>query len=122
MSGTSTARGQFLTTAPIVLYYYTQLTGDAKKTLTLLAATSFDAMAVIGRLTMLFHTNYFYPALDANLYLHEGSGAQYWINQDKLLASTPSVKKKILLEILTSFRSVRNFVIDVRQCVTKAYI
>ena len=38
----------YLISAPIVPYYYTQLIGDAKTPPTLLAATNFDGMAVIG--------------------------------------------------------------------------
>lgn len=41
-------RGTYLVSKPIVMYYYTQLIGDAKTPPTLLAAPSFDGMAVIG--------------------------------------------------------------------------
>ncbi|CAA7270475.1 unnamed protein product [Cyclocybe aegerita] len=59
-------RGTYLVSAPIVPYYYTQLIGDAKNPPTLLAAASFDGMAVI----------------DANPYIPGGNGAQYWTNQN----------------------------------------
>lgn len=38
----------YLISAPIIAYYYTQLIGDAKVPPTLLAAASFDGLAVIG--------------------------------------------------------------------------
>ncbi|KAJ3501572.1 hypothetical protein NLJ89_g9279 [Agrocybe chaxingu] len=56
----------YLVSAPIVPYYYTQLIGDAKNPPTLLAAASFDGMAMI----------------DANPYIPGGNGAQYWTNQN----------------------------------------
>ncbi|PPQ72918.1 hypothetical protein CVT24_000192 [Panaeolus cyanescens] len=55
-------KGTYLVSAPIVPYYYTQLIGDAKTPPTLLAAPSFDDMAVI----------------DANPYIPGGGGAQYF--------------------------------------------
>ncbi|TFK36999.1 exo-beta-1,3-glucanase [Crucibulum laeve] len=73
-------KGTYLVSAPIIAYYYTQLIGDAKTPPTLLAAASFDGMAVI----------------DADPYIPGGNGAQYYTNQNNF------------------FRSVRNFVIDVR--------
>ncbi|TFK19765.1 glucan 1,3-beta-glucosidase [Coprinopsis marcescibilis] len=74
-------RGTYLVSAPIIPFYYTQLVGDAKNPPTLLAAATFDGMAVI----------------DADPYIPGGGGAQYWTNQNNF------------------FRSVRNFVIDVRR-------
>jgi len=38
----------YLVSAPVIPYYYTQLIGDAKNPPTLLAAPSFDGLAVIG--------------------------------------------------------------------------
>ncbi|KAF5310158.1 hypothetical protein D9619_010234 [Psilocybe cf. subviscida] len=55
-------RGTYLVSKPIVMYYYTQLIGDAKTPPTLLAAPSFDGMAVI----------------DANPYIPGGGGKQYF--------------------------------------------
>ncbi|KAF9443873.1 glycoside hydrolase family 55 protein [Macrolepiota fuliginosa MF-IS2] len=72
-------KGTYLVSAPIVAYYYTQLIGDARSPPTLLASASFSGMAVI----------------DADPYLPNGGGAQFYINQNNF------------------FRSVRNFVIDV---------
>ncbi|KXN90550.1 Glucan 1,3-beta-glucosidase [Leucoagaricus sp. SymC.cos] len=74
-------QGTYLVSAPIVAYYYTQLIGDARLPPTLLASASFDGMAVI----------------DADPYIPNGGGAQWYINQNNF------------------FRSVRNFVIDVRR-------
>ncbi|TFK33474.1 exo-beta-1,3-glucanase [Crucibulum laeve] len=74
-------RGTYLVSKPIIPYYYTQLIGDAKFPPTLLAASTFDGLAVI----------------DANPYIPNGGGAQYWQNQNNF------------------FRSVRNFAIDVRR-------
>ncbi|TFK19768.1 glucan 1,3-beta-glucosidase [Coprinopsis marcescibilis] len=74
-------RGTYLVSAPIIPFYYTQLVGDAKQPPTILAADTFDGLAVI----------------DADPYIPGGGGSQYWINQNNF------------------FRSVRNFVIDVRR-------
>lgn len=74
-------RGTYIVSAPIIAYYYSQLIGDAKTPPTLLAASNFSGMAVI----------------DADPYIPNGGGAQYYVNQDNF------------------FRSVRNFVIDVRR-------
>lgn len=38
----------YLVSSPIIAYYYSQLIGDAKSPPTLLAATNFNGMAVIG--------------------------------------------------------------------------
>ncbi|KAH9857052.1 exo-beta-1,3-glucanase [Lenzites betulinus] len=64
-----------------IAYYYTQFIGDARNPPTLLADASFTGMAVI----------------DADPYIPNGSGAQWYVNQNNF------------------FRSVRNFVIDLRQ-------
>ncbi|KAF9481746.1 glucan 1,3-beta-glucosidase [Pholiota conissans] len=74
-------KGTYLVSTSIIPYYYTQLIGDAKTPPTLLASASFSGMAVI----------------DADPYIPNGFGAQYWVNQNNF------------------FRSVRNFVIDVRR-------
>ncbi|KAJ7175481.1 exo-beta-1,3-glucanase, partial [Mycena filopes] len=75
----------------IIPYYYTQLIGDAKKPPTLLAAASFTDVAVI----------------DADPYIPGGNGAQWCTNQNNL-----QVKKNDIY-LPDSFRSIRNFVIDV---------
>lgn len=74
-------KGTYLVSTSIIPYYYTQLIGDAKNPPTILAAETFSDLAVI----------------DANPYIPNGGGAQYWINQNNF------------------FRSIRNFVIDVRR-------
>ncbi|KAJ7168217.1 exo-beta-1,3-glucanase [Mycena crocata] len=73
--------GTYLVSKSIIAYYYTQLIGDAKNPPTLLAASSFNDMAVI----------------DADPYIPGGGGAQWYTNQNNF------------------FRSVRNFIIDVRR-------
>ncbi|KAJ6608599.1 glycoside hydrolase family 55 protein [Mycena sp. CBHHK59/15] len=80
-------RGTYLVSRSIIAYYYTQLVGDAKNPPTLLAASSFRDIAVI----------------DADPYIPGGNGAQWYQNQNNLQVFSPF------------FRSVRNFVIDVRR-------
>lgn len=74
-------RGTYLISAPIIAYYYTQLIGDARAPPTLLAALTFEGIAVI----------------DANPYIPGGYGRQWYVNTNNF------------------FRSVRNFVIDLRR-------
>ncbi|KAJ2916182.1 hypothetical protein MD484_g4242, partial [Candolleomyces efflorescens] len=57
---------KYLVSRAIVPYYYTQLVGDPKNLPTLLAAPTFNDMAVI----------------DANPYIPGGGGSQYWVNQN----------------------------------------
>ncbi|OSX66163.1 glycoside hydrolase family 55 protein [Postia placenta MAD-698-R-SB12] len=71
----------YVVSAPIIAYYYTVLVGDAKVPPTLLASSDFDGLAVI----------------DADPYIPNGYGAQWYVNQDNF------------------YRSVRNFVIDLTQ-------
>jgi len=73
--------GTYLVSSPIIAYYYTELTGDARNPPTLLATAGFQGIAVI----------------DADPYIPNGNGAQWYVNQDNF------------------YRSVRNFVIDVRR-------
>lgn len=106
----------YLVSAPIIPYYYTQLIGDAKNPPTLLAALTFNGMAVIGTPfwaqrdiaywsieQMLIHTsrveearNIFKPQI---------------ICRSKFVYFQPSPT----LFICCSHRSIRNFVIDTRQ-------
>ncbi|KAI0732077.1 exo-beta-1-3-glucanase [Fomitopsis betulina] len=74
-------QGTYVISAPIIAYYYTVLVGDAKVPPTLLASSNFSGIAVI----------------DADPYIPNGYGAQWYVNQDNF------------------YRSVRNFVIDLRQ-------
>ncbi|KAG1724556.1 glycoside hydrolase family 55 protein [Suillus lakei] len=79
----------YLVSSAIDTYYYTQIIGDAKKPPTLLASSSFNGFAVI----------------DADPYIPNGWGAQWFSNQDNLCAifSPPAI------------RSIRNLIIDLRQ-------
>ncbi|KAH7905297.1 pectate lyase superfamily protein-domain-containing protein [Hygrophoropsis aurantiaca] len=72
--------GTYLVSSAINTYYYTQMIGDARSPPTLLASPAFLGFAVI----------------DANPYIPNGYGAQWFTNQD------------------SSYRSVRNIVIDLR--------
>ncbi|KIJ06377.1 glycoside hydrolase family 55 protein [Paxillus involutus ATCC 200175] len=74
-------QGTYLVSSAINTYYYTQIIGDAKNPPTLLASPGFNGFAVI----------------DADPYIPNGYGAQWFTNQDNF------------------FRSVRNLVIDLRQ-------
>ncbi|KAH0580279.1 hypothetical protein H2248_001793 [Termitomyces sp. 'cryptogamus'] len=74
-------KGTYVVSSPIIALYLTQLIGDAKTPPTLLASSNFEGMAVI----------------DADPYIPNGNGQQYYVNQNNFL------------------RSVRNFVIDVRR-------
>ncbi|KAG1814274.1 glycoside hydrolase family 55 protein [Suillus subaureus] len=73
--------GTYLVSSAIDTYYYTQMIGDAKKPPTLLASSSFNGFAVI----------------DADPYIPNGWGAQWFSNQDNF------------------YRSIRNLIIDLRQ-------
>ncbi|KAJ3557789.1 hypothetical protein NM688_g1277 [Phlebia brevispora] len=73
--------GTYVVSTPLIALYYTQLIGDARTPPTLRASASFSGMAVI----------------DADPYIPNGGGAQYYVNQNNF------------------FRSVRNFVIDLTQ-------
>ncbi|KNZ74781.1 Glucan 1,3-beta-glucosidase [Termitomyces sp. J132] len=92
-------RGTYLVSSPIIAYYYTQLVGDAKNPPTLLASASFSGMAVI----------------DADPYIPGGGGAQFYTNQNNLYVLNHfHLSSSHSLSVTISFRSVRNFVIDVR--------
>ncbi|KAF8078081.1 glycoside hydrolase family 55 protein [Lyophyllum atratum] len=82
--------------SPIIAYYYTQLIGDAKSPPTLLASANFEGMAVI----------------DADPYIPGGNGAQWYGNTNNL---SLSFRTWPTTDITHSFRSVRNFIIDVRR-------
>ncbi|CAE6353085.1 unnamed protein product [Rhizoctonia solani] len=64
--------GTYLVSSPIIPYYYTSMVGDAKNPPTLLAAASFNGIAVI----------------DADPYIPGGGGAQWWVNQNNFFRST----------------------------------
>ncbi|KAI5990344.1 glycoside hydrolase family 55 protein [Pisolithus marmoratus] len=71
----------YLVSSAINTYYYTQMIGDARNPPTLLASPNFSGFAVI----------------DADPYIPNGYGAQWFVNQDNF------------------YRSVRNLIIDLRQ-------
>ncbi|KAL4069050.1 glycoside hydrolase family 55 protein, partial [Scleroderma citrinum] len=73
--------GTYLVSSAINMYYYTQMIGNPKNPPTLLASSSFSGFAVI----------------DADPYIPNGYGAQWYTNQNNFL------------------RSVRNLIIDLRQ-------
>ncbi|KAI9566967.1 glycoside hydrolase family 55 protein, partial [Boletus coccyginus] len=73
--------GEYLVSSAINTYYYTQMIGDARIPPTLLASSNFTGFAVI----------------DADPYVPNGAGAQWFINQNNF------------------YRSVRNLIIDLRQ-------
>lgn len=74
-------QGTYLISSAINTYYYTQMIGDARNPPTLLASPNFSGFAVI----------------DADPYIPNGYGAQWFANQDNF------------------YRSVRNLIIDLRQ-------
>ncbi|KIO31552.1 hypothetical protein M407DRAFT_19489 [Tulasnella calospora MUT 4182] len=78
--------GKYRVTGAIIPYYYTQLVGDAKHPPTLVADPSFDGAAVI----------------DADPYIPDGGGAQWWQNQNNF------------------FKSVRHFEIDLTHAPSNA--
>ncbi|KAF8147994.1 exo-beta-1,3-glucanase [Crassisporium funariophilum] len=82
--------GTYLVSTSIIPYYYTQLIGDAKTPPTILAAPNFEGLAVI----------------DINPYIPGGGGAQYYGATNTLQIADFQA---------FSHRSVRNFIIDVRQ-------
>lgn len=73
--------GTYLISTPLIALYLTQIIGDARKPPTLLASNNFTGLAVI----------------DADPYIPDGWGAQYYVNQNNF------------------FRTVRNFKIDLTQ-------
>ncbi|KAJ7582651.1 exo-beta-1,3-glucanase [Mycena floridula] len=87
-------KGTYLVSSALNLYYYTQMIGDAKTPPTLLASASFNGFAVI----------------DADPYIPGGSGAQWYTNQNNLQVTC--YHDYFVLTEDSSFRSVRNFVID----------
>ncbi|KAH0838875.1 glycoside hydrolase family 55 protein [Lanmaoa asiatica] len=90
-------QGTYLVSSAIDAYYYTQIIGDARHPPTLLASSHFIGSAVIGRFFKFNNWRRSNSWLDADPYIPNGWGAQWYINQDNL------------------FRSVRNLIIDLRQ-------
>ncbi|KAI0818528.1 glycoside hydrolase family 55 protein [Irpex lacteus] len=77
--------GTYLVSSSLIALYLTQIVGDARNPPTLLAGKNFTGLAVI----------------DANPYIPNGWGAQYYVNQNNF------------------FRSVRNIHIDLRSVPAK---
>ncbi|KAH8824349.1 beta-1,3-glucanase [Flagelloscypha sp. PMI_526] len=63
--------GNYVVSTPIVLYYYTQLIGDAKNRPHLIASAGFSGFAIV----------------DADPYIDGGNGAQWWVNQNNFFRS-----------------------------------
>ncbi|THG98774.1 hypothetical protein EW026_g3453 [Hermanssonia centrifuga] len=80
--------GSYKVSTPLIALYQTQLIGDARNPPTLLAAPSFSGIALIGK---------FYNSTTHYADPYLGDNWQYYTNQNNF------------------FRSVRNFVIDLRQ-------
>ncbi|EMD37582.1 glycoside hydrolase family 55 protein [Gelatoporia subvermispora B] len=76
--------GTYIVSSPIEAFYWTQIIGDAKNPPTIRASANFNGLAVI----------------DADPYIPNGDGAQWYTNQDNF------------------YRSVRNFIIDLTQTST----
>lgn len=95
------------------MYYQTQLIGDAKTLPTLLAAPSFSGIGLIG-MKMLVNINLqdLDSVIDVDPYL--AGGAQWYTNQNNLYVALILLHTCFLYSLF-SFRSVRNFVIDLRQ-------
>lgn len=76
----------YVVSAPIIAYYYTVLVGDAKVAPTLLASSDFDGLAVIGKckLDSIADTVSHVRRTDADPYVPNGYGAQWYVNQDNL--------------------------------------
>ncbi|CDO72902.1 Glycoside Hydrolase Family 55 protein [Trametes cinnabarina] len=89
-------QGTYKVSSPIIAYYYTQLIGDARNPPILLADATFTGMAVIAQVPLMASTSSL-PGADADPYIPNGGGAQWYVNQNNF------------------FRSVRNFIIDLRQ-------
>jgi glucan 1,3-beta-glucosidase len=84
---------KYLVSAPIVPYYYTQLIGDARTPPTLVASSTFSGSVI-----------------DADLYL--GQNLQWYTNQNNLYVVDHTSRVRLRADQLYSYRSVRNFVID----------
>ncbi len=106
---------------PIIAWYFTQIIGDGRNPPTLLASANFTGPAVIGTdlsLNSKFSEILRWPfSLDADPYIPNGGGAQWYVNQDNLCVyvSFMIIVQKLMFESSFSYRSVRNFVIDLTE-------
>lgn len=67
--------------------YYTEIVGDARNPPTILAAANFNptALAIFGKLVVTYDFQRSVNAhLDADPYIPDGWGAQYYVNQNNL--------------------------------------
>jgi hypothetical protein len=80
---------------------------------------------LLQSLVSFVHTIYFLSFIncvtyvDADPYIPGGNGAQFYVNQNNLYVPPARELKQLslIIAVCYSFRSVRNFVIDLRQCV-----
>lgn len=77
---------------PIIAWYFTQIIGDGRNPPTLLASANFTGAAVIGT-DLSFNSKFSeilikaLSILDADPYILNGGGAQWYVNQDNLCVS-----------------------------------
>jgi glucan 1,3-beta-glucosidase len=78
--------GTYKISAPIVSWYYTQMTGDAKNIPVIMAAPNFAGMAMIGESSLQFRN-----ALDIYSYVQDADpytqNGQWYINQNNVRVS-----------------------------------
>jgi hypothetical protein len=80
----------YVVSSPIIAYYYTQIIGDARTPPTLRARSNFSGIAVIGK-PFFFHSDLgsiLNCVVDADPYIPNGNGAQWYINQNNMQVST----------------------------------
>lgn len=106
----------YLVSTPLIPYYYTQLIGDARKPPTLLAAASFTGMAVIGSIYLDLSLFQVLTSAIRRRSLHPWRGRCSVVHKPEQLVSTLSSDSPLHPDeqpFSSSYRSVRNFVIDV---------
>jgi len=76
----------YLVTDSIPLYYYTEVIGDARKPPTILAAANFNpaAPAIFGELPLSKGNHWLTLRTDADPYIPDGNGSQWYVNQNNL--------------------------------------
>ena len=113
----------YLVSQPIVALYYTQLIGDARTPPTLLAASTFNGMAVIGVFLYL-------PLLISAQQARTPQMRIRTFREEAVLNfMVPPTICRSLAKVLAasthhffSYRSVRNFIIDVRRYEISCYL
>lgn len=78
--------GTYLVTGPIIMYYFTQLVGDALNPPTIFVNSTYTTKGTLGLAVM-----------DANVYIADASGSEWYANQNNF------------------YRQIRNFIIDMTQ-------